>query len=315
MRSIILAAALCRLAQPAQAAAAGDDRAAVVAKLDGEAVVTEAGLSDWQASQACYGEGAITSRNAGLMRLLEAAIAEKAMRQAGVAALTDADLAAEAARIDRETRAPDILECIKKTLEPGVRDAFSARASSQAPGGAGEGKERYLAAFVRPTLVESRLRTFLIQDSGVQADPRRRIQDVLARLSKKASMESAAKEAALAYSSSTYAVEAPSETSIEPGRMPWSPFEKDFIEKYLKGLKAGQLRKEPIETDYDFRGVRLLKTDGKKWTFESVYAPKVSQEDWFKSAPKMKLEISDEGLRQWVKGIKGNPRLAAAEVK
>jgi hypothetical protein len=55
---------------------------AVAARLDGRAAVAEHDLSDWQAAQACYGEGALTSRRAALMRLVEAAIAEKAMGQA-----------------------------------------------------------------------------------------------------------------------------------------------------------------------------------------------------------------------------------------
>jgi len=117
--------------------------------------------------------------------------------------------------------------------------------------------------------------------------------------------------------------------------MPWSPSEEDFIRKFLFELKPGELRKEPIETDYDFRLVRLLQRDdvrgpystrtsseaireageGRRWRFESVTAAKVSQEDFFKSAPKMRLEVSDEELRAWLKSIHGNPRLAAAEIR
>jgi len=255
---------------------------AVAARLDGRAAVSEGDLSDWQAAQACYGEGTLTSRRAALMRLVEAAIAGKAMLLAGRAGISDSDLSAEAERIDRETRAPAILACIEKALKP---------------------RERYLRVFVRPALVESRLRAFLIRDPGVQAGPRGRIEKALLRVRKGVMMENAAKEAGLVYSSSTY--------SLAPG----SPFEEDFIRRFLQGLKPGELREEPIETDYDFRLVRLLGSKAGRWRFESVSASKVSQEEWFKSLPKMKLEIMDEELRAWIKSIKGNPRLAAAEIR
>jgi len=288
--SFLSAAGLCA-SEPAGAAA----------RLDGRAAVTEGDLSDWQAAQACYGEGALTSRRAALMRLVEAAIAGKAMLLAGRAGISDSDLSAEAERIDRETRAPEILACIKKALAP---------------------RERYLRVFVRPTLVESRLRAFLIRDPGVQAGPRGRIEKALSRARKGVMMENAAKEAGLAYSSSTYSL-APSTDADTAARYgggraaPWSPFEEDFIRRFLQELKPGTLRKEPIETDYDFRIVRLLHADGVRgrWTFESVSAAKISQEEWFKSLPKMKLEIMDEEMRAWIKSIQGNPRLAAAEIR
>ncbi|HAH06963.1 MAG TPA: hypothetical protein DCM05_10635 [Elusimicrobia bacterium] len=263
------------------------ERDAVVAKLDGVAVVTEGELADWQAAQACYGEGALTSRNAGLMRLLEAAIAEKALKDTGASKFTQAEVEAEAARIDRETRAPDILACIKNGLKG----------------------ERYLKAFVKPTLVESKLRSYLMQDVGVQAGSRKKVEDAI-RKARQGSLQKAAKQYGLVYSSMTYSLEATTGSAL-----PWSPYEKEFIEQHLKKLKAGELGKAAIESDYDFRAVRLLKTDGKKWFFESAYALKLDQVEWLKGMPKMKLEILDEGLRGWVKGIKGNPRLVATEVQ
>ena len=266
----------CAAAEPPRA-----PDATVAARLDGQPALTEGDISDWQAAQACYGAGALTSRRAALMRLVEAAVAEKAMARAGKA-FSEAGLSAEAERIDRETQAPAILACIKKTLQP---------------------RERYLRVFVRPTLVESRLRSFLIADPGVQAGPRERSEKVLARVRKGAGMGAAARGAGFAYSSATYSLAGS------------SPFEEDFIRRFLQGLKPGELRQEPIESDYDFRLVRLLGSESGRWTFESASVPKVSQEQWFQSAPKMRLEIADKEMRAWMKGIKGNPRLAAVEIR
>jgi hypothetical protein len=264
---------------------------ATLARLDGAAAVLESEVSGFQAAQACYGEGAATSRKAAFMRLLEAAIADKAMRDSGAAALGEADFKAEAERIDKETRAPDILACIKDALG-----------------------DRYVRVFVRPTLIESRLRILLMKDAKIQAGPRAKAEGAIARIKKGSSMEGAAKEFGLEYSSMTYTEQAP-EGGMVRGRMPWSPFEKDFIEKNLKDLKPGELKGEAIESDFDFRLVRLLSTDAKGWRFETAFARKLSQEDWLKSRPRMKLEISDEALRSWINGINGNPRLVATEVQ
>lgn len=257
-----------------------------VVLLDGKAVVTEADLSGWSAAQGCYGEGALTSRRAAFMRLTEAALADSAMRRYGGPDITDADVANDAERIDKETQAPDILACIKNTL-----------------------KDDYRRVFVRPSYTESRLRLFLMRDAKVQAGERKKVVDAASR---KGGLEAAAKALGLHYSSATFS-EAPS-TGVYRPDLPPAEYQKDFIEKNLAVLKPGGSSPEPIETDYTFQTVRLLRHDEKGWLFETAVARKLGQEEWFKALPKFKLEVRDAELREWVKGIKGNPRLSAVEV-
>lgn len=270
---------------------------AVAARLDGKIIVTALDIADRQLHQSCYGADALTSRKAAFMRLLEARVAEKVMSAADGPAISAADIKKEAARIDAETRAPEILECIKKSL-----------------GGPGD---RYLAVFVRPVLAESLFRTFLMNSRKVQAGPLEKIKKALKLSAAGKSFEAAARETGLVYSSSTYSMsESSSAVQAEPAGpgARWSPWEAEFIEKYLKGLKPGEKRKEPVETDYELRLVRLLSEEGGKWTFESVLAQKTAQEEWLKSVKKMKLEIADKELKDWIKSIKGNSRLFAVEV-
>ncbi len=208
------AAAVSPAFLPALAVAAEES---VAARLDGKAVITERDISDRQLHQSCYGADALTSRKAAFMRLLEARIAEKAMSAAGAPAITAADVKKEAARIDAETRAPEILECIKKSL-----------------GGPGD---RYLATFVRPVLAESLFRTFLMNSKKVQAGPLGKIKKALELSAGGKSFEDAARETGLTYSSQTYsASESSSAVQAGPaGPGPrWSPMEAEFIEKYLK---------------------------------------------------------------------------------
>lgn len=281
------------LAATVQAAGTPDK---VVAVLDGKTVTTEAELAAWRAAQSCYGPDAIASRKAGFMRLLEAAIAEQALRTQGGPAPAPGDLENEAERIDRETRAPEILGCIKRAF--------------------GAGRKQYLTIFVRPVLIETRLREFLPKDRKVQAGPHKAVAQALAAMAKGESFETAAKAAGMDVSTWTYSLTAPATAQIEPapGAMPWSPYEANFIQEHLRPLAPLGTKKEPIESDYDIRLVKLLEAEGGRYTFASASARKATQEDWFKSLPKMKLRIQDAELKSWVQSIKGNPRLSAVSL-
>lgn len=262
---------------------------AVVARLDGTPYVTESDLAAWSAAQGCYGEGALTSRRAAFMRLTEAALAERAMRENGGPDITDGAVAEDAARIDRETQAPDILACIKAAL-----------------------KDDYRRVFVKPSLTEARLRTYLMKDAAVQAGQKAKAEEAVRRGKRRGALEAAAKELGLHYSSATFS-EAASTGAYRPD-LPPAEFQAEFIKAHLADLEPGRFKDGLVETDYTFQAVRLLEKSEKGWLFETVVARKLGQEEWFAGLSKRRLEILDAELREWVKGIKGNPRLFAVEV-
>lgn len=271
---------------------------AVVALLEGRPVVSEKNLSDYSATQACYGEGALTSRKAAFMRLLEAAIAEEAMRVHDGPALAKGDLEREAERIDQETRSPLIIACIKKYFAATPKD--------------------YLRSYVRLVWVESRFRSFLASDPHVQARAHRQVQAALERVRRGDSLEAAAGELGLAYSSAAYSLAPSSGTPAAPDLARYGSRgpsdEAEFIREHLADLTAGQVKASPVETDFDLHLLRLLNVNGSRWTFESVSARKDGQADWFQTLPKMKLSVLDLPLRLWISGLKGNPRLAVASL-
>lgn len=262
--------------------------AVIVAVLAGRPAVMEADLADYRAAQACYGEGALTSREAALMRLLEAALAETAMEKAGAAPLDEAALKNDAERIDKETRAPEILACVKAHF--------------------GSDEARYRRIFVRTHLAESRLRDFLIHDPAVQGPVRLSARRAAARALSGATLARAASAFGLSYASATYSVEPSPDPS---GR---AEFQASFIRERLAGLSTGQITPEPLESDYDLQVIRLLSVAGPRWTFESASIRKRSQEEWFASLPKRRLEVRDRALRDWLSSIRGNPRLSAVEL-
>lgn len=297
--AVLALSVLAAAAEPVSALPSHGD--AIVALLSGRPVITEADLLDYQATQACYGEGALTSRKAAFMRLLEASIAGEAMRAGGGPTPDEAVLKEESDRIDKETRAPEIVACIKKHY--------------------GDDARRYRKIFVRLAWIASRFRVFSAYDPGVQERARRQYRLAAERVHAGTSMDVAARELGLAYSSATYSLESSSQaTQTVPAElarygMPVRPHEAQFIQEHLAGLTIGQLNGEPIETDYDLQLVRLLGRDGVRSTFESISVRKGSAASWLGSLPKMSLSIKDEPLQLWVEGLQGNPSLAAVTIE
>ena len=274
---------------------AGGLNAASAVAVVGGGEVTERDISDWQAAQGCYGGDAITSRKAGFMRMFEAAILEEVLARQG-RPITDEEYMEEAARIDAETRAPDILACIKKNF--------------------GDGTGRYERVFVRPILAQRFIREHVKFGPRVQAKAYGLRDGVLNDLAEKKAFNDIGLERGIAYSTAAYSVEedTAAPAALEPWRR-WSPFEAAFIEEQLKELKPGEINPKPIEDELSVKFVRLLSVTGKKYYFESLTVPKLSTEDYLKNVKKLPCRIYDKELRDWAAPIKGNPILAPVEIE
>jgi len=271
---------------------AGRLEAAQVAAV-GAGGITEQDLSDWQAAQSCYGEDAIVSRKAGFMRLFEASILEELLARRA-RPLTKEDYKKETARIDEETRAPEILACIKKYF--------------------GGDNSRYRRVFVRPILTQRFIRELVKFDARVQAGAYGLRDAVLKDISKKRNFAEIGRSRGIVYSTAVYSLE---EDAAAPAAEPWkrwSPYEASFIEENLKALKPGEVKFGPIEDELTLRFVRLIDVAGKKYYFESLLLQKLSTEDFLKTVKKVPCKINDGELRAWASSIKGNPLLAPAEI-
>lgn len=275
--------ALCRIPAAAQLAAVG------------RGAVTETDLADWQAAQACYGPGAIVSRKAGFLRLLEAAILDETLTRVALRPITREEYAVETARIDAETRAPEILACIKKYF--------------------GGGAARYERVFVRPILAQRFIREHVKSDPKVQAAA----YGLRDKISKEAAdgvpFPAIRTAPEVKYASAAY--------SLEPGTAApaagepwsrWSPFQTAFIEEHLSALKPGEAEPNPVEDELSIKFVRLLGVEGGSYYFETLTVPKISTEEYLKRGPKIPCRINDRELRDWAASIKGNPLLAPAQI-
>ncbi len=273
----------------------GGEGAALPPASVGNGVVSEQDIADWQAAQGCYGEDAITSRKAGFMRMYEAAILEEVLNGQAKRPVKAEEYDAEVARIDRETRAPDILACIKKYF-----------------GGDGP---RYRRVFIRPILVQRGIREFVKNSAAVQAKAYALRDGILKDMAKKKSFRDIGADRGVTYSTSAYAVQedTAAPAALEPWKR-WSPFEAAFINEHLKDLKPGEAAARPIEDDAGLRFVRLISVAGITYYFETLSLPKITTEDYLKLIPKLPARINDKELHDWAAPIKGNPLLAPADL-
>ncbi|MDD2805810.1 MAG: hypothetical protein PHV33_09655 [Elusimicrobiales bacterium] len=261
----------------------------------GASEISERDIGDWQAAQACYGADAIVSRRAGFMRLFETAILEELLARRAARPITRADYDRESARIDAETRAPDILACVKKYFGGDAR--------------------RYERIFVRPILAQRFMREYVKTDPAVQTKAYALRDGALKDIAEKKNFQAIGAGRGLAWSTAAYAAEADTAAPVapEPWRR-WQPYEAAFIEEHLKALKPGEVKAEPIEDEAAIKFVRLIKTEGKKYYFETLAVPKLTTEDYLESVKKLPVLINDKELRDWVVAVKGNPLIAPAEI-
>ena len=122
----------------------------VVARIGAKGEITEADLSDYSAAEGCYGPDSANSRKAAFMRMLEAAVTEELLaREAGIV-LSAQDYQREMDRIDSGTRAPDVLDCIKRFF-----------LFERGKGFAGDGRRRYERVYLRKYILGRKFADFI----------------------------------------------------------------------------------------------------------------------------------------------------------
>ena len=280
---------------------------AVVLRLDDPRfAVTERDIADYQVSQRCY-PGGLDSRKAAFMRQLEPAVLSRLLFASSGIDISARAMAEEEARVDRETKAPDILACIKSHF--------------------GADRERYRRVFLRPILVQKEFYRHLGFDRKVQAKAYADAEAVAKAMADK-TFGSLAVRLGLEYSSTTYRAEeasgaaAKGPPSSEGGRAPLpegaadgkAAFEAHFIEAYLKGLPAGKARPEPVDSDSELLFIKLLEKDGPRYRFETLRIRKMTLNRFLDAQPRIPAEVSDAELKAWLKGIAGNPYLGLLDI-
>jgi len=271
----------------------------IVARLGDNGVVSEQDLKDFKDSNGCRGEGALNSRKAGFMQMLETALQQEFLWRDSAQKLKLEELEKERKRIDTGTRAPDILLCMKQVF------SFN---KDQNKFTSGERYNQYLRVFVRPILINKKGHYYFSFDKKLQKDAYTARDNIKKLIEKKKTFEKIGKQLDIKYSSQTYSYEKKDDPE-------WSPFQKIFIDEHLKKVSPGEVLPEPIEGDQEIRFVRLLSVEGELYEFETLWIKKLSIRQLTKIVKKLPTTIYDSGLKAWIESIHGNPLLWALELK
>jgi hypothetical protein len=268
----------------------------VAARIGAKGEITETDLADYSAAESCYGPDAVNSRKAAFMRMLEATVTEELlMRDAGISVSAE-DYQSEMDRIDFNTRAPEVLNCVKKHF-----------LFEKGKGFAGDGRRRYERVYLRKYVLGLKFADFMKSDQ-VQGDVYRVRDRILAQSQEGASFADLAKEFSLDYSTRTYTSQEPKEKDAGvPPSLRWSPFEKQFIDDYLKALFPGQVKPLPIDSSRGFQFIKLISNAGGRYQFESLALKRKTSEQYFDDRPTLPARIYDEELRAWLNGMPGHP--------
>ncbi|MFA6091542.1 MAG: hypothetical protein WCU88_00430 [Elusimicrobiota bacterium] len=277
----------------------------LVAQLGEKGRIGEEDLAQYSASESCYGPEAVSSRKAGFMTFLESEIMEEVLRRESGPRLKDEDYAAEVRRVDKESRAPDILACIKKSF--GSKDGIGFPSSLE--------RRRYERVFLRKHMIPAAFYRFLRYDPKVQAQAYALRDNVFQEAVNGASFADLASRYKVEYATKAYREEEPKADGKAGMPMAWTPFEKKFIDENLRELSPGKVLGRVIEGSEDLRIVRLLDAREGRYEFEWLIIRKRGVQDYFSSVPKIKTVIHDPGLRDWISGISGNPLLKVLSIR
>ncbi|MFC1522314.1 STT3 domain-containing protein [Elusimicrobiota bacterium] len=265
--------------------------AGLVAEIGETGIITEKDVGDWQAAQGCY-PGGLTSRKGALMRQLEATTMEEVLRVHEGMLISEEEYKKEVERIDRETRAPDILGCIKNHFSNDIK--------------------RYWRVYLRPILIAKKFHHYTANDPGVQERAFKLREKVKKRIDSKTAFTKIADEMGIDYSTHTYHSEAPKKdkeaqkNKMLPPELEYNPFEGHFIKEHFTDLAPGTAKKEPIQSNRTIEFIKLKKRKDIKYEFEKLTINKTTGKEFFDVIGKFPLKIHDTGLRDWIRSIHGN---------
>jgi hypothetical protein len=177
--------------------------------------------------------------------------------------------------IDKNTRAPKILKCIKNTYFPFY-------------------KKYYLEDIVKPTLVNPKLHFSFSQDREIHKEEIAKIEEIMKKVKNNPEILKSFKE----YTKETTSKR--KEEKIEIGGYSFDVPEDPFISKVLSKLKKGEIFSNIVEDDYSFKIVRLIDEDKENYYWDGVIVMKKNFEDWFKNYVKenVKIKILDKELKE-----------------
>jgi hypothetical protein len=184
-------------------------------------------------------------------------------------------------RADQTSKAPQILAAVKNIF--------------------GRDSSEYRWLYLSPRLVNMKLHQYFIRDTILHATARHSIEQAYSLAAQGISFSDAAERMRIRYLVDSVRDR---RASLPPELAQYAGNDSSVRDPYVQlvsGMKPGQLFNTIIETDGDYRVLRLMNRDDSVQVVELIAAGKGDFDEWFRlQAAKIEVRISNRGLRQEV---------------
>jgi hypothetical protein len=251
----------------------------------GSSAINAQHLTRRVAIEQAYG-GELT-REAALVSLINDAIEREVAR--GLGLLPDSsELLRFSQYVDQSSKAPEILAAVKNIF--------------------GADSAEYRWQFLSPRIVNINLHQYFIRDTVIHATARRSIERAYGFVASGMGMSEVIERTGLRYQLDSVRDR---RASLPPELARYADSAESEPDPYwelVSGMKPGELFKTIIETDSDYRIVRLVHKDDSLRVVQVIAAEKGDFDTWFRSlAGTIGIDIKDRALREEV--VRNYPQL------
>lgn len=228
----------------------------------GDKIISKEEVSLKLSADNCYLDEKSEDRLPSVLSLINANLEDQVLEKYYNFSISITDLKAKSLWVDQNTKAPDILACIKKSY--------------------GNKTNLYLNNFIAAAPVNQKLHELFQMDADIHGSARKHIEGVLGR-STAQSFSNVAGYREVVISSE--ANSNPQELLTNPQSIlsTQSLVEDEALEAKLRAMKPGEIWNAVIETKYSYMLVKMnTKTNG-KYVFGVISSPKKSFDEWFRA--------------------------------
>lgn len=246
----------------------------------GGTIITVEDVSNRIKTEQAYGNKEF-KKPVALITLINESVESEVARIHNVMA-TRQEIEAFSKHADETTKAPEILNKVKKVFE--------------------NNRQSYERLFLAPKIVSRKIRVYFSRNAELHKKEQQLIEKAYGFAASGSPLKEAASLTGLEYAA--YDVE---DKVLQPAAelqpyMEAGAEDTDPLIAILEPLAPGALYDHIVESDQDYRVVRFLARDGKKYSVEAVIARKRPFDDWFREeAAKLKIEITDPKLKESIK--------------
>jgi len=230
----------------------------------GKEKISEKDIEYQIAIEKCYSEREI-SKDVALIQLKNKFLEKEVLRMAFGVEPDDTVLEEKAKWVDKNTKAPEILDCVKSVF--------------------GNDRKNYLRLYIQPTLVNPKLHSLFSQSEEIHKDKIERIKQIYEEVKNGKDLKNFSEY-------NTFEIEKQIQTSelFEEKGVEFQ--ENPLIKKVIKNLEAGEIWDDIVEDDYSYQIIRFLKEDDEKYYCDGTVVEKKLFDEWFDNFVNENIEVS-----------------------